>query len=269
MSLWRRWAVAGIAIAFALVALVRFSPKVPDRYAPLLNSAFLSSREQRLIHYFGECEPAGYGYLKRVLTAYSRIEPSLLKRPVIRYRDYNRRSEYLFEPTRFEADPSVLVGVWLTESDLREQEIGSAARGADGLWRIAVDRDFDLLTRIEVESESGTAQHLRLQLYRSERDSNPIWTSTADVATVGQVGRRTFQFVATPPLRQFRYGLVEPFVLRVDGGLSIDRVTAYGVVVDMQGYRVVHREGDCFTAVEDKQRDRWTQLTHDLEGSND
>jgi hypothetical protein len=108
-----------------------------------------------LIHYFGECEPAGYGYLKRVLTAYSRIEPSPLKRPVIRYRDYNRRSEYLFEPTRFEADPSVLVGVWLTESDLREQEIGSAARSADGLWRIAVERDFDLLTRIDVESRAG------------------------------------------------------------------------------------------------------------------
>ena len=132
-----------------------------------------------------------------------------------------------------------------------------------------IDRNFDLLTRIEVEFESGAAQLLRLQLYRSERDSTPMWTSSADVATVGPVGRQTFQVVATPPLRQFRYGLVEPFVFRVDGGLSIYRVTAYGVVVDMQGYRVVHREGDCFTAVDDKQSDRWTQLTHELEGSND
>jgi hypothetical protein len=269
MSLWRRWAVAGIAIALGLVAAIRLSPKVSDRYKPLLSSAFLSSREQRLIHFFGECEPAGYGYLKRVLTAYSRIEPNPLKRPVIRYRDYNRRSEYLFEPTRFEADPSVLVGVWLAESDLREQEIGSATRGADGLWRIAVDRNFDLLTRVEVEAETGRAQHLRLQLYRSERDSTPVWTSTVDAATAERVGRQTLQFVATPPLREFRYGLVEPFVFRVDGGFSVDRVTAYGVVVDMQGYRVVHREGDCFTAVEDDHSDRWTQLSHELEGSND
>jgi hypothetical protein len=268
MSLWRRCAVAGIAITIGLVAAVRISPKVPDRYAARLNSAFLSSREQRLLHFFGECEPAGYGYLKRVLTAYSRIEPSPLKRPVIRYRDYNRRSEYLFSPTRFEADPSVLVGVGLTESDLREQEIGSASRGPDGLWRFTVDRNFDLLTRIEVEFETGSAQQLRLQLYRSERDSTPVWTSVADVAT-GQVGRRTFQVVASPPLREFRYGLVEPFVVRVDGGLSIYRITAYGVVVDIQGYRVVHRKGGCFIAVEDHQRDRWTQLIHALERSDD
>ncbi len=269
MSLWRRRAGAGIAIAIGVVAAVRLSPKVPDRYTPLLNSAFLSSREQRLIHFFGECEPAGYGYLKRVLTAYSRIEPSPLKRPVIRYRDYNRRSEYLFQPTRFEADPSVLVGVGLTESDLREQEIGSASRGPDALWRFAVDRNFDLLTRIEVEFQAGSAQHFRLQLYRSERDSTPVWTSVPDIATAGQVGRRTFQFVAAPPLRQFRYGLIEPFVVRVDGGLSIYRITAYGVVVDLHGYRVVHREGGCFTAVDDDQSDRWTQLIHELEGSHD
>ncbi len=269
MSFWRRCAVAGIAIAFGLVAAIRLSPQLPGRYTALLNRSFLSSREQRLIHFFGECEPAGYGYLKRVLTAYSRVERSLLKRPVIRYRDYNRRSEYLFEPTRFEADPSVLVGIGLTESDLREQEIGNGARGPDGLWRFAVDRNFDLLTRIEVEYETASAQQLRLQLYRSERDSTPTWTSVADVATAGQVGRQTFQFVATPPLRQFRYGLIEPFVFRVDGGVSLYRVTAYGVVVDMQGYRVVHRNGGCFTAIEDDHSDRWMQLIHELGGSND
>jgi hypothetical protein len=269
MSLWRRCAVAGIAGTISLVAAVRLSPKVPDRYAVLLNTAFLSSREQRLLYFFGDCEPAGYGYLKRVLTAYSRIEPSPLKRPVIRYSDYNHRSEYLFEPTRFDADPSVLVGIGLTESDLREQEIGSASHGPDGLWRFTVDRNFDLLTRIEVEVDTGSAQHLRLQLYKSERDSTPVWTSVADVAAAGQVGRRTLQFVATPPLRQFRYGLIEPFVFRVDGGLSIYRITAYGVVVDMQGYRVVHRKGGCFIAVEDHQGDRWTQLIHELESSDD
>ena len=222
-----------------------------------------------MIHFFGECEPAGYGYLKRVLTAYSRIEPSPLKRPVIRYRDYNRRSEYLFQPTRFEADPSVLVGVGLTESDLREQEIGSASRGPDALWRFAVDRNFDLLTRIEVEFEAVSAQHLRLQLYRNEKESTPVWNSVADLTTAGEIGRTTFQFVATPPLRGFRYSLIEPFVIRVDGGVSTYRITAYGVVVDMQGYRVVHRKGGCFTAVEDYQSDRWTQLIHGLEGSND
>jgi hypothetical protein len=269
MSHWRRCAVAGIAITIGVVGAVRISPKVPDRYTALLNSAFLSSREQRLIHFFGECEPAGYGYLKRVLSAYSRIEPSPLKRPVIRYPDYNRRSEYLFESTRFDPDPSVLVGVGLTESDLREQEMGSASHAPDGLWRFAIDRNFDLLTRIEVEFETGSAQPLRLQLYRSERDSTPVWTSVADVATAGRVGRRTVQFVATPPLRQFRYGLIEPFVFRVDGGPSIYRMTVYGVVVDIQGYRVVHRKGGCFVAVEDHQSDRWTPLIYELERSDD
>lgn len=269
MSLWRTCAVAGISITIGLVCAIRLSPPVPDRYAPLLDSAFLSSREQRLIHFFGECEPAGYGYLKRVLTGYSRIEPSPRKRPVIRYRDYNHRAEYLFQPTRFEADPSVLVGVGLNESDLREQEMGSATGGRDGLWRFAVDRNFDLLTRIEVESEIQSAQHLQLQLYRSDRDSQPVWTSVSDGATPGQVGRRTFQFVAEPPLRQFRYGLVEPFVIRVDRGASIYRITAYGIVVNMHGYRVVHRTGGCFTAVEDRQGNRWTQLIRELENSND
>src|SRR5215208_560708 len=103
MSLCTRFAGTVLAIAIGVIAAVGLSAKLPNRYMALLNTAFLSSREQRLIHFFGECEPAGYGYLKRVLTAYSRIERSPLKRPVIRYRDYNRRSEYLFEPTRFDA----------------------------------------------------------------------------------------------------------------------------------------------------------------------
>ena len=271
MSLWRSRPAAGIAIAIAIgvVAAVRLRPEVPDRYTALLNPAFLSSREQRLIHFFGECEPAGYGYLKRVLAAYSRIEPSPLKRPVIRYRDYNRRSEYLFEPTRFEADPSILVGVGLAESDLRERELGGGLRGLDGQWRFAIEWNFDLLTRVEVELEPGSTRRFRLHLYRNEKESTPVWTSVADLTTAGEIGRTTLQFVAMPPLRQFRYGLIEPFVIRVDGGVSIYRITAYGVVVDMQGYHVVHRRGGCFTAVEDHQSDRWTQLTRELENSND
>jgi hypothetical protein len=80
---------------------------------------------------------------------------------------------------------------------------------------------------------------------------------------------RTFQFVATPPLRQFRYGLIEPFVVRVDEGVSIDHITAFGIVVDIEGYRVVHRKGGCFTAIEEDHRDRWMPLIRELEGSND
>ena len=265
MSLWGKHAGAVIAIAIGVVAAVGLSPRVPGRYTALLNTGFLSSREQRLIHFFGECEPAGYGYLKRVLTAYSQIEASSQKRPVIRYRDYNHRSEYLFEPTRFEADPSIVIGVGLAESDLRERELGGGVRSPDGRWRFAVDWNFDLLTRVEVELEPGSTRHLQLQLYRNEKESTPVWNSAADLATAGELGKTTIQFVATPPLRQFRYGLVEPFVIRVDGGVSIYRITAYGVVVDMQGYRVVHRKGGCFTAVEDHHSDRWTQLIRELE----
>jgi len=267
MSVWRGVACAGLAIA--VVAAVGLTQKLPDRYTAVLNARFLSSRDERLTFFFGECEPAGYGYLKRVLSAYSRIESSPLKRPIIRYRDYNRRSEYLFEPTRFEADPSVLVGVGLIDADLEEREIGNASRGPDGLWRFAVDSNFDLLTRIEVEVEASSAQPLRVQLYRNERDSAPVWSSTANIATAAESGSRTVQFVATPPLREFRSGLVDPFVLRVNGGLSVDRVTAYGVVVDMQGYRIVHRKGSCFTAVEERQTNRWTPLIRQLESSND
>jgi len=267
MSVWKR--IAGAGIAIAVIAAIAFTQRVPDRYTAVLNAGFLSSRDERLTFFFGECEPAGYGYLKRVLRAYSRIEFSPSKRPIIRYRDYNRRSEYLFEPTRFEADPSVLVGVGLSESDLREREIGNASRGPDGLWRFAVDSNVDLLTGIEVELETGSAQHLRVQLYRNDRDSAPVWSSAAEVAPAAEIGRRTVQFVATPPVRQFRSGLVDPFVIRVDGGLSISRVTAYGVSVDMQGYRIVHRKGICFTAVEERQTNRWTPLIRELESSND
>jgi hypothetical protein len=266
VRVWK--SVAGAGIAIAVIAAVGLTQKVPDGYTAVLNARFLSSRDERLTYFFGECEPAGYGYLKRVLSAYSRIESSPLKRPTIRYRDYNRRSEYLFEPTRFEADPSVLVGVGLIDSDLREREIGTASRGPDGLWRFAVDSNFDLLTRIDVELEGGSTRHLRVQLYRNERDSTPVWSS-AEVAPAAAIGKRTVQFVPTPPLRQFRSGLVDPFVIRVDGGLSIYRVTAYGVIVDVQGYRIVHRKGACFTAVDERQTNRWTLLIRELESSDD
>ena len=260
--------IVAIIVAAGLLTYAR----LPDRYRALLQTQFLSSREQRLIHFFGECEPGGYGYLKRVLAVYSRLEPNSRKRPVIRYRDYNRRSEYLFEPTRFEGDPSVLVGVGLTESDMEEREMRSALPAPDGTWRFPVESNFDLLTRIEVEFERRTANDLRLRLYRSERDETPIWTSTetvVDVARPSMTEGARLQFVARPPLSQFRFGLVIPFVVRIDGGAAIRRVTAYGIVVSMQGYRVVHRRGTCFTAVQQTKYDLWARSIRELERSDD
>ena len=259
-------------VAIILAAGLFTYARLPDRYRALLQTPFLSSREQRLIHFFGECEPGGYGYLKRVLAVYSRLEPNSRKRPVIRYRDYNRRSEYLFEPTRFEGDPSVLVGVGLTESDMEEREMRSGLPAPDGTWRFPVETNFDLLTRIEVEFEPGTVSDLRLRLYRSEREKTPIWTSrepVADVTRRGLTGGAKLQFVARPPLSRFRVGLVDPFVVRIDGSVAIRRVTAYGIVVSMQGYRVVHRRGTCFTAVQTTKYDLWARSIRELERSDD
>ena len=151
----------------------------------------------------------------------------------------------------------------------RPESLAGSATGTDGLWRFAIDWNFDLLTRIELELETGRTQHLRVRLYRNDRDSAPVWSSAADIPLASETGRRTLQFVPTPPLRQFRSGLIDPFVIRVDGGLSIYRVTAHGVVVDMQGYRIVHRNGTCFTAVEERQTNRWTPLIRELQSSHD
>jgi hypothetical protein len=242
---------------------------LPDRYRPLIDYRFLTSREQRLIHFFGECEPAGYGYLKRVLATYTQIEPNSGQRPIIRYRNYNRRSEYLFEPTRFKKDPSILVGVGLGESDMQAHEISRASPGADGLWRFPVESNFDLLTHIEVEVANGSTDDLRLQLYLNERAPKPVWTSVASLATDSETGGTTLQFVPMPALRAFRSGLVDAFVIRIDEDVSIRSATAYGVVINIEGYRVVHREGACFTAVKDGQQDRWSRLIRELKGSID
>jgi hypothetical protein len=72
MSVWKR--IAGAGIAIAMIAAIALTQKVPDRYTAVLNRRLPLLRDERLTFFFGECQPAGYGYLKRVLRAYSRIE---------------------------------------------------------------------------------------------------------------------------------------------------------------------------------------------------
>jgi hypothetical protein len=236
-----------------------------------LDPGFVSSRDRRLIYFFGECEPAGYGYLKRVLTAYSRIDPTSRRRPVIRYRDYNRMTEYLFEPTRFEADPSVVVGVGLSDFDMREQQLGRATPDANGNWRFAIGTNFDLLTGIEVELDPDGRRDIRLRLYRKENDAVPAWTAMGSAAhesndTTGPVRLR---FPIVPPLTGFRSDMVL-FVIRAEGP-AIRRMTAHGITANMEGYRVVHRDrnGACFTAVRRGDEERWTSMVRDLENWDD
>jgi hypothetical protein len=235
---------------------------VPGRLKDLLDPRVLLSRDRRLLHFFGECEPAGYGYLKHVLAVYSRFELDPQKRPVIRYRDYNRRSEYLFEPTRFVTDPSVLVGVGLHESDSKERRIREGSRAADGSWRLSVDTNIDMLSRIDVELEPGNSDTPRLRLYRRERDEIPAWISST-VSPDSNSGALRLQFPVTPPL-QLTSRLVQPLVLRVDGTAAIRRISAFGVVLNLDRYRVVHRSGGCFTAVSVEHEGRWSQFIRDL-----
>jgi len=275
MRSWQHGRRIGVAIAVISTAGVLACKEIPGRYAAVLQPGFLTSREQRFTHFFGECEPAGYGYLKRVLAAYSRLEHDSRKRPIIRYADYNRKSEYLFEPTRFETDSSIIVGIGLTESDVEEREIRRASAGRDGTWRFEVVTNFDSLTRIDVALAERPVRDVRLRLYRDEKDESPIWTSTKSV-TDGEAGSDAsewrLQFVADPPLSDFRARLVEPALVKIDGTAAVHGVTVYGIVANIGGYRIIHRRGACFTAVaavEDGQQRSWAPLIRELQRSDD
>lgn len=262
----------GVAIAIGLALIPAATAR--KRYSTILDPAFLTSRHRRLIHFFGDCEPAGYGYLKRVLNAYSRLESDPRRRPMIRYHDYNRRTEYLFEPTRFEADPSIVVAIGLSESDTHERELRHASRDTNGNWRFAVVTNFDLLTGIEVELEPESRGDVRLRLYRKENDEKPVWLSTGKpggIESTDATGSVRWRFRILPPLQLFRSNLIDPLVVRAEGGAGIRRMTANGIVTNIEGYRVVHqdRTGACFTAVRQGDEERWASLIRELESSND
>lgn len=236
--------------------------RLPPHYAAVADPAFLASRETRLAYFFGHCEPAGYGYLKRVLAVYARLERNQRKRPVIRYRDFNRRSEYLFEPSRFEADASVLVGIGLGPEDTQEGEVGRARQTQDGSWQFTTGTAADLLTRIEISLERGDARDFTLHIYRRERDTVPAWT--ANVSREKLSPGQSLQFVVAPALSGFRAGPPEPFVVRLQGHVSVHHIAAYGVRVDLEGYHVIHRAGACFVAVRDGRTRAWSQLAAEL-----
>ena len=273
MRSWQHGRRIGVAIAVASAAGVFFAyEEIPSRYTVLLQTGFLTSREQRLTHFFGQCEPAGYGYLKTVLAVYSRLERDSRKRPAIRYADYNRRSEYLFEPTRFETDSSVIVGVGLTESDMEEREIRRASAGRDGTWRFEVATNIDSLTRIDVALAEPPVRDVRLRLYRDEKDETPVWTSAKSVTDAGagfDDAEWRLQFVADPPLSDFRARLVEPARIKIDGSAAIRGVTVYGIVANIEGYRIIHRRGACFTAIQEGQQRSWAPLIRELQRSDD
>jgi hypothetical protein len=271
----RRLAAAGLFLVLSLVTLAVFA-RGQDVYrlAARVNRQYVLSREERLIRAFGDCTPAGYGYLKQVLTAYSAVEPESAKRPVIRYADFDRRVEYLFEPTRFETDPRIVVGIGLAESDMREHVIGQAVHVSGKSWHLSLASRIDVLTRIEVDLDADRGTDVTLRLYRRPKDTTPFRVlSRAEpaegVSSPAEPGQRRVWFPASPPVSGRVLSSLEPILLQIDGNASVRTITAHGIVANLQGYRIVHRRGACFTAIRDADTRRWARLIDQLNDAHD
>ena len=265
-----RWAAA-VALAAVVAGVLLARAERPGRLESLLDLRVLLSRDQRLLHFFGECEPAGYGYLQRVLTVYSHWEANPRKRPLIRYGDFDRKTEYVFEPTRFEVDPSLMVGIGVRDVDTRERAIREALRGADGVWRLSMETDLDRLTRVEVELDPSAdpSRDMGLRLYINERATTPVWTAHGVPPSTSIPGtERRLEFVAPPSLSGFR-AQVGSLSVRFDDAAAVRRVIAYGVPVSINDYDIVSREGGCFTAVRQGDAPRWAGLIEELRHGRD
>ena len=261
-----RRAAAAVGLAGLIAGVLLPRAQRPGRLESLLDLRVLLSRHQRLLHFFGDCEPAGYGYLQRVLTLYSRWEANPQKRPLIRYGDFDHKTEYVFEPTRFEIDRSLMIAIGVRDVDTRERAIRDALRGADSVWRLPMDTHLDRLTRIEIELDPSAplSDDVRLRLFINDRAPTALWTAQGvPMSTTSNRAERRVEFVAPPSLGEFPERAT-PLAMRFDDALPVRRVTVYGVPIAIDEYDIVTREGGCFTAVRQGQAGRWADLIEEL-----
>jgi hypothetical protein len=225
-----------------------------------LESLCTVAPEQRKRLAYGDRTDLGYGYVEEIVAGL----PDPEHFPVTRYRDFTRNLHLLLPGHRRRIDSRMLIGIDLTDSDLREQTIAAArplagaisgAGQAASIWTFQTGDDFDTLTGIRLRfarTERGLSPALQIRLLASPRRPDILGAWSAPPGTPDAQGWWTVPLRLQP----FSFGRGRTdFALEIEAATDdgvppkIEAVEIRGVKVDLADYRVVHRDGGCWTAL--------------------
>ena len=232
--------VAAALVGYAGTVVWGQAGRVMER-VPLL----LLTREERLLRAYGYCAPAGYGYLKKIQARM----PDSRKKPLVRYRDYDHRTEYWLEPPPLATDNRFLVGIGLSDLDVTDQQIALFRRTGQREWTLTTGDDWDRLNRLVLLTGARSPGPMRGVLFSHDRRRVRLWQGSFTATGEGWTAEMT------PPVRSFSHSRgATPFLLELDGAPPDAVIAARGVRVDLDGYRIVESEGPansrCWIAIQ-------------------
>ena len=249
--------VAALALAVATLAgpLVKQARDTRGILRDSIRSLRHTTFEERRRVFYGDCDKHAYGYIRRAMRGY----PASDSAPVLRNPLWDPRIVPPILPGfRWRADDRVLIGAGLTEADAQERRIahaerwGGDARGVDE-WRFLTRGDVDTLTGFVLGFPRSASPALDGELSITVLYS-PEFPHVVGAWRWPLPAERPHDIEYRLPhaVRGFSIGKPPtPFVVHVvaRGGPLPERMDILGLKVDVRGYVVVHREGDCFTAV--------------------
>lgn len=226
-----------------------------------MKTFYNSNSNDLLVSNYGACNKLGFGYLDEIV----RSIPEADVFPVVRYGDWYKSPEVLFNDGRIIIDERILVGINLDERDIREVKITDAVLSSIdetqsiSTWLFHTDFDYDLLTGFSFqlcEESTLDEEKYSVTLYDSDKNYEEMgqWIFTFRNSENG------FGAVhLDEPIKKFSFSRgVTDFILEL-GNINPDnsiknicRVEVLGVKVDISDYTVFHTGGNkkiCFAAV--------------------
>ena len=232
---------------------------VPALYAEVAESTI----EQRRLKVYGDCDGRGYGYVRRVLDGF----PDQDSIPVVRYPDWDRHVELVLPSGRLRKDDRLVIGIELTETDMQETQVASAKlqtaeRHDDGsvtsTWTFETHVDFEQMTGLVFAFASYPVTHamvMKAVLQYAPYDTRVVGEWEVEVPK-GQPD----SLIVHLPRAVGRFSINRgdtSFVLKLGvRGVSAEAVPSpvgidvLGVKVALADYVVIHREQNCFTAIQ-------------------
>ena len=221
----------------AITLFIVFAPISPVISKARSNIELISSNsyEERKELAYGRL---GYGYIKQIL-------PHIPEKdffPLIRYPDFHRDTQVLFDGLYKNVDDRILIGVRLKHQDMREKIIARAVSLRNNYWQANVTSDCDTLTGLNIVSEKP--QTLKLKLYDSPKNMRLLGQWQFEL-------KKNDNFLTTtPPVNSFAIlHNNTPFLIEAQSESPLESMALIGIKINLSGYTVVNKNGGNFTAL--------------------
>ncbi|MCM8774753.1 MAG: hypothetical protein NC930_00115 [Candidatus Omnitrophica bacterium] len=254
--------ISSLTIAILLLCPLGFDhlKAITDDFIRNFEILRTTSLEQRKLQTYGDLTGIGYGYLRKIVDGIP--EPSIF--PVTRYRNYTQNAYLYFPGYRYKIDDRILIGIDLPPEDLIENYVAPArsvyqavdSNSNRSMWAFVTVLDFDTLTGFQLHFDSPPPpdpQNISLTLFYSPSNQTALgrwsWNRISlQQSTFLKLSEALHQFSFSRGSLPFVIGIdIRPVQGRTSPGIS--QVDVIGIKVNLNGYTIIHREGQCFTAL--------------------